>query len=89
MGDSIQKQFRRLYVNMDSEGVTVPFAINFYQDYGASVVKSVTMYIDGFQNRLEYGISAKSLAFELYSFQTSFPLRIHGFTIESRLQRRV
>ena len=90
MGDSIQKQFRRLYVNADTLGSTLINKINFYQDYGTSVVLGTTLFLGAFQERIDYGISAKSLAFEMISVNsTNSILKIHGFTIESRLQRRV
>jgi hypothetical protein len=89
MGDSVQKQFRRLYVNADPVGATLSLNVNFMQDYGSSFVYSTTLFLGEFQSRIDFGISAKSLAFELSNIQTAVPLRIHGFTIESRLQRRV
>ncbi len=90
MGDSVQKQFRRLYMNADAVGSTVANKINFYQDYGTSIVLGTTIYLGAFQDRIDYGISAKSLAFEMITLnQSNSPLKIHGFTIESRLQRRV
>ena len=88
MGESIQKQFRRLYINADT-GTTFIMPINFYQDYGSSVVYSTTFVLSQFQNRIDYGIPAKSLAYELANIQQNSPLRIYGFTIESRLQRKV
>lgn len=89
MGDSIQKQFRRLYLNVDVPSSTMVFGVNFFQDYGSSVVLGTTMILSQFQNRIDFGISAKSVTFEMSNLQTSQRLRIHGFTIESRLQRRV
>lgn len=89
LGDSIQKQFRRLYVNGDQQGVTLGLALNFYQDYGASIVYSTTLTLGSFQERIDFGISAKSLAFEMAAVATVQPLHIHGFTIEQRMQRRV
>lgn len=90
MGDSTQKQFRRLYVNADQLGVTLSNKINFYQDYGTSIVLGTTINLGTFQDRIDYGISAKSLAFEMISLNTSStPLRLHGFVIESRMQRKV
>lgn len=90
LGESIQEQYRRLYINIDplSSG-TMTFNINFFQDFGSSIVKSVTLNEANFQQRIDFGISAKSLAFEISTVQTNSVLRLHGFTIESRLQRRV
>lgn len=89
MGDSTQKQFRRLYANIDAPGSTLSIPVNFYQDYGASKVLSTTLVIGEFQSRLEYGISAKAIAFEMYYVSQAVPLKLHGYTIEERLQRKV
>lgn len=87
LGESIEKQFRRLYLNMDT-GTTFVIPINFYQDYGSSTVYAATMVLNEFQKRIDYGIPAKSLAFEIFNLQTNSPLKIYGFTIESRFQRK-
>lgn len=87
MGESTQKQFRRFYLNADSPGTTIGFALNFYQDYGPSIVLSTTLTLAAFQNRIDFGISAKSLAFEMSNIQTSTRLKIHGFAFESRYLR--
>ena len=89
LGDSIQEQYRRLYINTDTFSTTIAISINFYQDYGSTIVLGRTMVISQFQSRIDYGICAKSLAFEMYAIQTSNVFRLDGFTIESRLQRRV
>lgn len=89
MGDTIQKQFRRLYVNMDQPGSTLKIPVNFFQDYGSSKVLQSTFVIGEFQNRLEYGISAKAVTFELYHAAQTVPIRIYGYTLEERLQRKV
>ena len=90
IGDSVQKQYRRLYVNSNFTGTTIVYQSDFLQDYGASVVYSATMYLTGFQNRIDFGISCKSLAFILYGINNSnSPMVMYGFSLESRLQRRV
>lgn len=89
LGDSTQKQFRRFYLNTDAPSATLSFNMNFFQDYGSSVVLNRTFSINQFQNRMDFGISAKSLAYEMSKVGSTIALRVHGFTIESRLQRRV
>lgn len=90
IGDSTQKMFRRLYVNADApNGNTLILPVNFFQDYGSSVVLGSTVVLGSFQNRIDFGVSAKSLAFEMSNLQTAVPLKIHGFTIESRFLRGV
>jgi hypothetical protein len=89
MGNSIEKQFRRLYLNAAASGSTYVIPINFFQDYGSSKVLQTTMVLSQFQNRIDFGIPAKSLAFEMSNFQTQSVFQLTGFTIESRLQRKV
>jgi hypothetical protein len=88
-GNSVECQFRKLYVDATvPQGVTFPIAVNFYADKGASPYLSTTMALGSFQNRLEFGIPAKSLAIEfIYSGATFFQLE--GFTLETRFQRNV
>lgn len=89
MGDTIQKQYRRMFLNIDPPGTTLNIPINFFQDYGTSKVLQTTLTMSTFQDRLEYGISSKSLAFELYHAAQTVPLRIYGYSLEERMQRKV
>lgn len=89
LGESYQKQFRRLYLNVDPPLQQMTFIVNFFQDFGSSIVGSSIIGATAFQTRIDYGISAKSLAFEFSSIQTNQVLKLHGYTIESRLQRKV
>lgn len=89
LGQSVEKQYRRLYVNVEPNGVNYEMPLHFYQDYGVSPTYSVTFSTLEFQNRIDFGIPAKSLSFELYNMRTDSPLRIYGFTLEHRMQRRV
>lgn len=90
MGDSTTKMFRRMFLNTDSpSSSTLVFGVNMYQDYGSSIVYGTTIILSDFQNRIDFGVSGKSLAFELANIQSNIRLRIHGFTIESRFLRRV
>lgn len=88
MGDSIQKQFRYLYVNIDAPSSTLAIPVNFYQDYGSSVVLGRTLVISRFQDRLDFGISAKSVAFEMFQTSINVPFRFNGYTLDERMQRK-
>lgn len=89
MGDSMEKQYRRLYINHNPLAATLISKINFYQDYGASIVKSVTMPLNEFQERIDYGVAAKSLTFEISLQSLSQTFTMFGYTLEQRLQRKV
>lgn len=89
IGESYTKIYRRFFANIDAPGTTLQFGINFFQDYGNSLVLQTTMVISQFQQRIDFGLSAKSIAFEMSSLQTTVPLKFNGFTIESRKLRDV
>lgn len=88
MGNSVEKQARRLYLDADV-GDTFIIPTNFYQDRGGSIVYSTTVVLGSFQQRIDFGIPCKSVAFEIVNLSTTSRLRINGFTLETRLQRRV
>jgi hypothetical protein len=90
-GRSIQTQFRRLFLDTDpqpSAGAS-NITFNFMQDYGASVVLTRQMGQNYFQSRIDFGISARSLAFTMYHVSATLPIRVNGWTVEGRLQRMV
>jgi hypothetical protein len=90
MGQSTEKQYRRLFLNQESAtGQTMSWAVDFFQDYGTSLVYSTTMVSQLFQNRIDFGIPAKGLQFELIGSSSTDIVRLHGYTIESRYQRSV
>ena len=88
-GNSVQKQYRRLFLDTNVSGTTSAITVKFMQDHGASVVLTRTMYKDKFQNRIDYGLSARALALQIESADASNPLTLSGFTIEYRIQRMV
>ena len=87
LGNTVTKQYRRLYVDATvPPGVTFPIAVNIYADKGTVPYLSTTMLLTQFQNRIDFGIPAKSIAVEfLYNGATFF--QMSGFTIEYRYQR--
>lgn len=89
LGQSFTNQFRRLYVNCDPiTGATSALTINLRQDYGASTVVSRTMYQAPFQSRIDFGVPAKSLSVEISNNTATDSVRIHGYTVEYREQRK-
>jgi hypothetical protein len=59
------------------------------QDYGASIVYSVTFPVSPFQNRIDFGIPAKSLSFEFIKQSATTIIKFHGFGVGGRYQRNV
>ncbi len=78
LGYSVSKLYRRLFVDSVPFGASSAVKVNFYQDYGASVVFSATYFQDPFQNRIEYGIPAKSLAVE-FVMGSTYNFVLNGF----------
>ncbi len=86
-GNSIEAMYRRLYLDVTvPQGQTYNFLVNLYADKGASPYYSVTMSVGAFQNRIDFGVPARSLAVELIYSESKF-LQVNGFTLESRFQR--
>lgn len=86
LGNSVSKLFRRLYMDVEPVGASSAVGVNFYQDYGSSMVLSRTMYQSPFQSRLEYGISGKALSIE-FVMGSTYSFTLHGFTMEYRFLR--
>ena len=51
-------------------------------------VVSATMPQNNFQNRIDFGVSAKSLSVE-FIMGSTYSLALHGFAIQYRFQRNV
>lgn len=86
-GDSLQKLFRRLYI--DTECATLyGGTFNFSQDYGSSVVLTKSTTLVSFQERVDFGISARAVSVEMI-IKAGLSFTVNGYTIESRLLRSV
>ena len=89
-GKSIEQLYRRLYLDVDPVlGLTSAITANFYTDYGSTIMLTRTLYQAPFQSRIDFGLPAKSLSVEFVNSTTTDPIKINGYTIESREQRRV
>lgn len=89
LGNSVEKLFRRLYLDASvPTGSTYNFLVNFYTNQGTTPALSTTMVLSSFQNRIDYGLSAKDLSVEII-YSGGQALKINGFTIEYRFQRAV
>jgi len=89
MGNSVTKQFRRLFIDTVPVGTSSLLNVNFFQDYGASVVLTRTTVQSPFQNRIDYGIQAKALSVEIAHTSDTENMQVNGYTIEYTPQRRV
>lgn len=87
--NSIEKQFRRLFLDVQTQGTSSPINVNIRQDYGSSISVQRTMYQAPFQSRIDFGLMAKAVSFEITNSNDTNPFQINGYTVESREQRRV
>lgn len=88
LGESVTKMFRRLFLDTNPIGSSSFIDVNFYQDFGSSRIISATMMLSNFQQRMDFGISGKSLSAEFMCGST-LGLALHGFAIQYRFQRNV
>ena len=89
-GQTTQNLYRRFYLNVDPVlGFTQPITVNFKTDFGATVQLTQTMYQSPFQSRVDFGLSSRSIQASVYHYSASLPLKINGFTFESRYLRDV
>lgn len=93
-GYTTESQFRRLWLDVTPTpvaiGGTTVVNINFFANMGlSSPVLNRTMYGATWQSRIDFGISAKSLAFEFSHFSNTQPLTINGYGLAQRYQRNV
>lgn len=89
LGESTQELWRRFFLNTTSNGTSMnAVTLNMYPDYGTSIYLQRNFTISSFQQRIDYGISAKSLSIEIL-IQSSQSLSVNGYTVESRYLRSV
>lgn len=86
--NTTQELWRRLFVNHDVPGSTQGLTMQLIPDYGTSVYATRSVYLDSFQKRVEFGISARALSVK-FIIQSSQSIRFNGYTIESRFLRKI
>lgn len=89
LGDTTQEMWRRLFV--DSEyGTTLgpTITLNYRPDYGETIADTQYINLGPFQERVDFGISARSLSIEMI-MKVNELTTINGYTIESRFLRNV
>lgn len=96
LGFSVTKQFRRLYFDMvmaQAAGVTHLLKVNLFSDMNSNAVQfSTTFAISSSlpqQNRIDFGVPGKTLAFQMHHVAQDSALQFSGFTVEYRFQRAV
>lgn len=90
MGYSVEKVWRRLFLDTTVVSASYsPINIEFFVSNGTSLALTRTMGQTIFQSRIDFGLSSKSMLFQLTHNSNASSLRLNGFTIEYRFQRAV
>jgi len=83
-----QEMWRQLYTNWEVPGATQGVTFQLIHDYGTSVYATRSAYVDQFQLRTQYGVSARSLSVKII-LQSSQPITFNGYEVEGRYLRSV
>ena len=89
LGNTVEKQWRRLFMDTDIVSSGSTLTIDMIPDHGTSIYATRYQALGTFQNRIDFGIPAKSLQFKFTYASATLPIRINGITPESRYQRNV
>jgi hypothetical protein len=91
LGKSETAQFRRLYLDYGGySGPSLVFGLKFYANYSTQTISLTrSMSITNFEDRIDFGIPAKSLSIQVAHGSTFGDLVINGYTVEFRYQRSV
>lgn len=95
LGKSNTAQFRRFYLDIGAHSATQVFNISMYSNYSTGSIAMTRSFPIGMslaannQNRIDFGIPAKSLSFEVFRNSTTVADQVDGYTVEYRYQRNV
>ncbi len=88
LGDTTQEIWRRFYLNMNTPSPAVNVTVNMRINYGTSIVASRGFSQNEFQERIDFGVSAKTFSIE-WIIKANQKIQINGYTLESRYLRSV
>jgi hypothetical protein len=88
-GNSITKQWRRLYIDSDILAFGATLQVDMIPDHGTSIYATRYILAQPFQTRIDFGIPAKAMQFQFTYCNATLPIRINGLTVEHRFQRSV
>lgn len=91
LGQTTENMYRRFWLDIDPiVGVTQSISVNFMTNY-ATAVASYTGMINqiAYQSRLDFGISARTMAVKISTSSATLPFKLNAYTFESRFQRSV
>jgi hypothetical protein len=87
-GETTQDMWRRFYFDAGAStaGSTFGVTLNLRQDYGESIVAVKSLVSSEFQERIDFGVSAKTLSVE-WIIKSSQRITVNGYTLEGRFLR--
>lgn len=86
--ETTQEIWRRLFFNSNITSATTSCTLLMVHDYGTSVIYSTNIFLDDFQTRVDFGVSARSLQIQ-FIIRATEAISFYGFTVESRYLRDV
>lgn len=88
LGQTNESQFRQFYLNVNPVlGFTNNITVNLIGDFGNGQTVTRQMGQTPFQNRIDFGIPARSLQAEVWQTSATLPFTVTGYAIASRFQR--
>ena len=90
-GQTTENMYRRLWMDVDPIiGITQVLSFHLYSNYSTlAFAYTGAVAITAFQNRTDFGVSARALALQVSYSSATLPFKINAYTFESRYQRSV
>lgn len=89
-GQTTESMYRRFWLDVDPViGVTQAINCLFFTNYATTIQATGLIYQNPFQTRLDFGLSARSIATQFFHVSASLPFKVNAYAFESRYQRSV
>jgi hypothetical protein len=88
-GQSVEKMFRRLFVNIEKlqGGATTTLGVYLRTGYSSAIGYTRSIVMSKYQKNINFGLSSKSLSVEVGFNSSTERIRYYGYTLEYRWQR--
>lgn len=90
-GQTTENMYRRFWLDIDPVlGITQSINFNLYTNYSTAAIQLTgSIQQSVYQTRTDFGLSARSIAAELFHTSATLPFKLNAYTFESRYQRSV
>lgn len=91
LGQTTESMYRRFWMDIEPVlGITVAINVNLFKNYNSTnIAYTGTIFQSVYQTRLDFGISARTIAMQFVHSSASMPFKINSYAFESRYQRSV